>query len=193
MGRRWELGLVPLLSRLGIERPDQTPAQVEGDARLVAAVADLRFSAQHPGSRIVDLWVSVPAVAGQYSCAYITPPEEGAYIIGLENKWNVGTITAIAWGTENQASVPFPTLTGVGGQLSFLTSRFDSREPAPTLLRQLGSDAGGPDSWAFSQSTSVAFGGAWWTGTRLAVLRQTVNTPLEFLLRLAVPLIGARR
>lgn len=188
MARRWEHDETPLLARLGAQRPDEDPALVEHDVRLVGGVLDARYATRHPGTRELAMYVFVPAVAAQYSCVYLSPPESGAFLRAI----TCSTAAAVTFGTENDAGT-FPALNPVGGVELRTTFRPDNREPAPVLSAAAGSNAG-PNIWHLVSNGLIRFPGpSFWVGTRLGICPQTVLTLLECVVYYSVPLVGARQ
>lgn len=187
MARRWEAQISALLARLGLTRPDENPVQLQEEARLVWLAGFSEYGAASPGSRVVAINLVVPAVIGQFSCAILTPPDDGARLL------LVHTTTATYIGTENESAAPFPVLTPAGGTV-FQKFRPDNREPQPSVAASVGSNGPGLDTWArlfvglnpFPRDT-------WWTGTRLGFCGLAQNQALDVTLYYAPALQGMRR
>jgi len=197
--RRWEPRLGPLLSRLGLVRPDLNPIQASDEARIVYPVGNAAFAVPHPGQYVTAWAVETPIVVGQFQAAYMTPPADGAFILGVMSG---PESFRLFWGTEPD-SIPdggFPPLTPTAFSTQKQIFRPDNRESFFPMKIEVGNDAVGSNVWTdlqFDGQNSHWFPGpGWfWHGCRLCIttggplyLKGGLQAKLQFTIYLAIPI-----
>jgi hypothetical protein len=189
VARKWELAIGPLLQRLGLTRPDERPMELDDTARLHARIADLGWSARHPGQRVYGVNVIVPGVVGQSAACYFGPGSSGIYVLG----WNPAG--GYYFGTENQGGA-FPAL-AAGGSTITASFRGDNREPLPSTAIAAGTAVAVANVWHRTGATNALMWlpapGFWLEGTRLGFANFTTGAALDLDVYFAAPLEGMRR
>jgi hypothetical protein len=186
--RRWEAYLGPLFARLGINRPDLNPVNLEDAARTVALVGDYRYGGPSPGCRRCMQAGLVPApAAGRFATWIFSPPAGGAWLTTVLVVGDGGSAFRI--GTSNQVTTPGVVPTGTT-QRSF---RPDNREPYPSLLTQTQGDGLTLEPFARVVGALAWNPGLWWVGTNIIVQIETAAEGGSAVIEFEPPLEGITR
>jgi hypothetical protein len=187
--RRFELGLAPLLARLGYTRPDEDPLQSGDLVQPVFAVAPPSFGAPSPGSRVcwigAGLTTAQAIAAGGFAIIVFDPPAGGCWLRSITAQTDGASY--FGWATENQI--------GTGAIVPIGTTqrplRFDNRETYPVMSNPtVGTVAAVPFN---NRTPNMAFPPTWWVGTGLYVCCTTAAEGMTATLEFEMPLEGSRR
>ena len=183
MDRRHEIAVVPILSRFGLQRPDERPLPF-GDA-VAAQVGVGGYETAAPGwGRALQFSFFTPAVVARFGFIAIDPPENGAWIKSVFGVTGGGG--GVATYTSNQVAEPGFVASGTAA----LSVRYDGREPAPPFTARTGTVAAVP---AGGSQNVLITRPIWWSDTVLYFVAGAVNDSLVLEVALDMPFQGARR
>ena len=189
--RRFELGIGPLLARLGYTRPDEDPLQ-SGDLVYPSMVlANLPYGAASPGCRFQAATAFCTGGA-DLAQIYLTPPAGGCWVrrIIVDSANNF-----VFWGTSNDTPA-HPVLVAPVATLAN-DVRPDNREAGAPLTILTGDSGTAPtttlDALLYSFLDYRWDPAFWWVGTKLGFSGSVAADPLTVSIQYETPLEGMRR
>jgi hypothetical protein len=191
--RRFELGIGPLLARLGLTRPDQNPLDLTDELRPMVLAGDYRYAAVSPGSRVCWITAAITTAqvgaVGNRAILVFDPPTEGCWLRSVQAQTDAGSFAG--WATTNQVGLPAGIIPLGQTQRGF---RPDDREPYPTMPTPLPGSFPGANP-VTNRMTAYTFPApaAWFQGIRLFVVCETVNEGMMATIEFETPLEGMHR
>ena len=203
MPRRFELGLAPLLARLGLTRPDENPLALSDDVRPVYVVGGAPTAVPGAGGRMqIARFDSGVVGAGIFGTCIIGPPSGGAWLHSIY--LTTGGSAAFLSFENTTTFAPGFLGTGSFGQVG----RLDARETADPLKGQAGTSTGlVSPAMRVDPFARFTFGPTptWWYGLnadsitplalsgRITIQCDTATEQLSVDVMYETPLYGVRR